>query len=173
MRPPDPADYASWSQVRARCRNYLQPYEPRWAEAILEPAHFDRRIARQAEEWHRGVAQAFLIFKNDDQLIGGMNINNICRGAAQYASLGYWIDEAEQGKALMSEALQLTISYCFDELRLHRINASTLVHNERSRKLLERGGFFEEGFAKHYLQINGQWQDHILYGLPIELRKKI
>jgi len=31
--------------------------------------------------------------------------------------------------------------------------------------LLKSLGFEEEGYAKKYLQINGAWQDHVLFGL--------
>jgi [ribosomal protein S5]-alanine N-acetyltransferase len=169
MRPPALRDFEQWAGVRGRCRDYLRPFEPLWSEDSLTRPHFMRRLERQSREWAIGHAHSFLIFTAAGQrLVGGMNINNICRGAAQYASLGYWIDEAEQGKGLMGEALGMTIRYAFQDLVLHRINASTLPHNARSRKLLLSAGFEEEGFAKNYLQINGLWQDHVLYGLPIE-----
>jgi ribosomal-protein-alanine N-acetyltransferase len=172
LRPPLTDDWPQWAEIRGRCRNYLQPFEPLWTTQTLTQKSFERRLARQSHEWAAAEAHAFLIFQNSDGcLIGGMNINNICRGAAQYASLGYWIDEAKQGQGLMFDAMALTIAYCFENLELHRINASTLPHNERSKSLLLKSGFSEEGFAKHYLQINGKWQDHILYGLPREFWK--
>jgi ribosomal-protein-alanine N-acetyltransferase len=37
--------------------------------------------------------------------------------------------------------------------------------NEPSRKLLARVGFREEGLAKRYLLINGEWSDHVLFAL--------
>jgi ribosomal-protein-alanine N-acetyltransferase len=173
LRPPLMSDWQQWAQMRRRCRDYLQPFEPLWTTQILTQKSFERRLERQSCEWDAGHAHVFLIFqKSDGCLVGGMNINNICRGAAQYASLGYWIDQAKQGQGFMREAMALTIQYCFENLELHRINASTLPHNERSKSLLLKSGFSEEGFAKHYLQINGQWQDHILYGLPREFWKK-
>ena len=55
--------------------------------------------------------------------------------------------------------------YAFATLRLHRIEASCLPHNEASTKLLERAGFTREGYARAYLRIDGLWQDHLLYGL--------
>lgn len=169
LRPPNINDHTQWAAIRKRCRDYLQPFEPLWTLETLKLESFERRIERQAHDWHMGRGNAFLIFKDNGQtLIGGMNINNICRGAAQYCTLGYWIDEAEQGKGYMREALDVTLEYCFKVLKLHRVNASTLGHNERSRHLLIKCGFEEEGFAKKYLQINGAWQDHILYGLPVE-----
>ncbi len=65
----------------------------------------------------------------------------------------------------MTEALQVAISYVFTELNMHRIMASYIPHNQRSGMLLKRLGFVVEGYARDYLMINGQWQDHILTSL--------
>ena len=66
---------------------------------------------------------------------------------------------------MMTQAARAVLSYAFTDLRLQRINAATLEHNNKSRKMLERLGFREEGFAKAYIQIAGIRQDHVLYGL--------
>lgn len=169
MRPARMEDWQQWHDVRGSNKDHIQPFEPTWADNALKEDFFERRTYRQAREWQRGSAHAFLIFKNEDEaLIGGMNINNICRGAAQFASLGYWVDQGHEGQGYMAEALALTIEYCFEEVGLHRINASCMPHNTRSHKTLEKAGFKEEGFAEKYIQIDGKWQDHILFGLPIE-----
>ena len=36
------------------------------------------------------------------------------------------------------------------------------------RRVLEKNGFREEGFAENYLQIDGNWRDHVLFGLTRE-----
>ena len=64
----------------------------------------------------------------------------------------------------MSEAAQLVCDFAFRQLRLHRVEASCLPHNEPSKALLQKLGFEEEGFAKAYLKINGKWEDHLLWG---------
>jgi len=169
LRPPAPEDWAQWAQVRGRNREFLKAYEPTWPEDCLSRGFFERRLQKQAQDWQQGAAHSFLIFKKSgEDLIGGVNINNVCRGAAQYATLGYWLDEKEQGQGYMAEALRLVIAYGFTDLRLHRFNAGCLPDNERSVKLLKKIGFVEEGFAEKFVQINGQWQDHRLFGLPIE-----
>jgi [ribosomal protein S5]-alanine N-acetyltransferase len=33
----------------------------------------------------------------------------------------------------------------------------------RSQRVLERNGFVRYGMAPNYLNINGRWQDHIMY----------
>lgn len=162
-------DWPQWAKVRGANKDRLKPYEPLWAERSLDEDFFQKRLARQLREWEQGHARPFLIFKNDHHnLIGGININHICRGAAQYASLGYWIDRGHEGQGFMREALDMTLHYCFTGMQLHRINAACLPENLRSHTLLKNAGFNEEGFAPRYLHINGKWRDHVLFGLCAE-----
>lgn len=166
VRPARPSDYPQWQTIREANKARLKPLEPRWAKDSLSEGYFERRLKRQAQDWRGDRAYCFVVAeRQSDELIGGMNLNHVCRGAAQCASLGYWIDEAREGQGFMSEAGRMVIEYSFNTLRLHRINAACLPENERSRKLLSKLGFAEEGFAKAYYQINGDWKDHILYGL--------
>jgi ribosomal-protein-alanine N-acetyltransferase len=79
--------------------------------------------------------------------------------------LGYSLAAVEQGKGYMTEALKVAINFVFTELNLHRIMAAYIPHNQRSGLLLKRLGFGVEGYARDYLMINDQWQDHILTSL--------
>lgn len=174
LRPPQVSDEGEWIAVRKRNKKFLKPYEPSWSRDALTPAFFQRRIVRQRRDWVNDRAYAFFIFKqppNKDErpkMIGGININNVCRGAAQFASLGYWLDEWHQGQGFMRAALRMIIYFSYEELKLNRLNASVLPDNESSQNLLRRVGFEEEGFAKAYIEIDGKWQDHILFGLVLQ-----
>jgi ribosomal-protein-alanine N-acetyltransferase len=75
------------------------------------------------------------------------------------------LDAAQQGQGLMTEALRGLVRYAFDDLRLHRMQASYMPENARSARVLERLGFAVEGYAKRYLFINGQFRDHVLTAL--------
>jgi ribosomal-protein-alanine N-acetyltransferase len=66
---------------------------------------------------------------------------------------------------MMSEALPLVLDFAFDRLRLHRVEAACLPSNEPSRAVLLRTGFGQEGYARRYLQIDGKWQDHLLFAI--------
>lgn len=166
LRPPRMNDAASWVSLRRDSRDHLTPFEPEWGHDHLSAEFFDRRRAAQLRDWTMGLSRSFLIFdRATAALIGGMNINNIARGAAQFGALGYWLGQSYQGLGYMTEAAHLTAQYAFGPLALERLNAATLPHNHRSMAMLKRIGFTEEGFAKAYLQINGQRQDHVLFGL--------
>lgn len=165
-RPVRASDYPEWQRVRSLNEQRLKPLEPKWAKDALTEDYFERRIQKQVRDWSEDRGYCFVIVdKASSQLIGGINLNHVSRGAAQCAWLGYWIDEAHEGQGYMAEAGRLIAEYAFDVLNLRRINAGCLPHNERSIALLLRLGFEEEGFAKKFFQINGVWQDHVLFGL--------
>ena len=100
--------------------------------------------------------------KSRTEILGTCNFSNIVHGVFQACHLGYSIAEKHQGQGLMSEIVHAGIQYMFNNIGLHRIMANYVPANNRSEKLLTRLGFEQEGLAKSYLKINGQWQDHIL-----------
>jgi ribosomal-protein-alanine N-acetyltransferase len=166
LRPPIDKDNASWRNVRRSNMAHLQPYEPQWPEGGLSDSFFRRRLRYQQKEWFNDRNYSLLVMKGDDDtIIGGMNINNVSRGAAQFASLGYWIDKDHVNQGYMGEVMALSLKFCFSFLKLERVNAATLVDNLPSQRVLTRAGFAEEGLAKGYIQINGLRADHKLYGL--------
>ncbi|WP_229683215.1 GNAT family N-acetyltransferase [Virgibacillus oceani] len=103
----------------------------------------------------------FGIFKNDDdRLVGTIDLFQVVRGSIQAAFIGYFLDEAHNGKGYTTEAVQLLVNYAFDTLKLHRIEAGVMPHNIGSIRVLEKSGFHKEGIAKKNVKINGKWEDH-------------
>jgi ribosomal-protein-alanine N-acetyltransferase len=175
LRPPEMRDYEAWTSLRERSRAFLTPWEPTWPGDDLTRAAFRRRLRRHAQEIERDESYPFMIFREaDNSLVGGLTLGQIKRGVAQAATLGYWMGLPYAGNGLMSRSVRAVTGFAFTVLRLHRIEAACLPHNEASIKLLERIGFKREGFARAYLRINGVWQDHLLYALletdPLPLR---
>lgn len=171
LRVGDPADWRAWREVRMASRDFLTPWEPSWAANGLTYDFFCGNLRRHWREWKSGTDYAFLVFSGNGQggehaqLIGSVALNDIQRGIAQKGTLGYWIGMPYAGQGLMTEAVGLVRDFAFTTLNLHRIEASCIPHNEPSKRLLERLGFEQEGFARSYLKINGHWEDHLLWGL--------
>ena len=171
LRLPQHGDYDSWYQVRRSSRDFLKPFEPRWSEADLARRVFAARVKRAREEAKQGTDFSLFIFRSDGErqvLVGGITLSNIRRRAAQFVTLGYWMGKQWAGQGIMTEAVGVTLPFVFDTLDLHRIHAAFLPGNMASRRVLEKNGFVEEGFAEKYLQIDGRWEDHVLFGLPKE-----
>jgi len=68
------------------------------------------------------------------------------------------------------------LGYAFESLEMHRVRATTDVHNERSWRLLERVGMRREAHLPRNTFVKGEWIDDYLYvmvadewpGLPTE-----
>jgi len=69
----------------------------------------------------------------------------------------------------MTRSVALLLPYAFDTLKLRRIHAACMPENEPSKKVLLKNKFVEEGFARDYLQINGEMRDHLLFGMTKDL----
>ena len=166
IRPPRRRDQRQWTELRRTSRDFLVPWEPRWPPDASTPAAFRRRFDRFCEDWHTTTGYAFFILRqSDDVLTGGITLSNVRRGVAQSGSIGYWTGEAYARNGYMAEAVALTLTFAFEKLDLHRVEAACLPHNTPSRKLLLKSGFREEGLARQYLCINGKWQDHITHAI--------
>ncbi|MFN3513019.1 MAG: GNAT family N-acetyltransferase [Phenylobacterium sp.] len=166
LRPPRATDYLEWRDLRARSRDFLQPWEPIWPADDLTRAAFRRRLAAYARDREAGTAYPFFVFRSrDEALTGGITLSNVRRGVAQMGAVGYWCGQpfARQGHTLA--AVRALTVFAFRTLALHRLEAACLPENAASRTLLNRAGFKEEGLAQAYLKINGVWRDHVLFGL--------
>lgn len=166
LRPPQSADHAPWANLRAESRAFLTPWEPVWPADDLSAASFRRRLQSYETEAAKDQAYHFLIFETRSQaLLGGLTLGDIKRGVSQTGTLGYWMGAGWAGRGTMTRAVRLAVTWGFEHLHLHRIEAACLLHNIASARLLENNGFKSEGTARAYLQINGQWQDHKLFAL--------
>lgn len=166
LRAPHRRDYAEWAALRQASRGFLQPWEPVWAPDELSLAAYSRRLAAWRNGRDLDQMYAFFVFReSDDALVGGITLNSVRRGVAQMGTVGYWSGQpyARQGHTLA--ALRALIGFAFGPLGLHRLEAACLPTNDASAALLLKAGFTEEGYAKAYLKINGDWRDHRLFGL--------
>jgi ribosomal-protein-alanine N-acetyltransferase len=164
LRVPRMADWSEWSRLRGESRAFLTPWEPLWPVDDLSRGAYRRRMRRYVREMRADIGYPFLIFRAADHvLIGGVTLTNIRRGVAQAANLGYWMGAAFAGQGYMTAALTALIPFAHGTLRLKRIEAACLPHNAASVRLLGKLGFAREGYAREYLCIAGEWQDHLLF----------
>ncbi len=158
------ADFIQWTTLREQSHDFLQPWEPCWAEDELTKSSFHRRVKFYQSEMRQGHSYCFLIFEAEsEQLVGGINMSQVRQGVTKSCSLGYWIGAPYQGQGYMTQSVALACEFAFDTLKLHRVEASCLLRNTASIKLLRKQGFHLEGLAREYLKINGCWEDHFLF----------
>lgn len=174
LRPPRAADGESWIAVRRASAEFLQPWEPLWPSDHLTRASWRRRLAWMREEMEADRARFWLLFLRErpsrapEEVVGGLSMTQIRRGASSSAQVGYWMGQTWAGRGLMTEAVRAAQAHAFGRLGLRRLEAACLPGNLPSQRLLRRVGFQQEGLARGYLEVNGRPEDHLLFSLLAE-----
>lgn len=164
LRLPQHSDFNAWTALRQDSRDFLVPWEPTWSADHLSRKAFTNRVYWAQRASRAGTAIPFFLERNvDGALLGAITIDNIRRGPAQMATIGYWIGAPHARQGYMAEAIEAVTRHAFTVLDLSRIEAACLPDNAASRAALERAGFKYEGVAQSFLQINGRWRTHVLY----------
>jgi ribosomal-protein-alanine N-acetyltransferase len=163
------ADVDELVRLRVRNRAFNTPFEPRRSEGFFTPAGQRAEIVRDRDEWAADRMYAFAILDRDtDRIHGRVGLANIVRGAWDNATIGYFVDEAVNGRGFATEAVGLALRFAFGPGRLHRVQAAVMPHNLRSARVLAKNGFRREGFAPRYLRLAGSWRDHDLFAITAE-----
>ena len=145
-----------------RNKEHLKPFEPQRDSSFYTYETQKELLLESYRQLMNGNGCDLGIYFNK-RLIGKIKVSNIVYGVFKSGIVGYSIDKEYEGKGFMREALKLVLKYSKDYLDLHRIEASVLVDNEKSKKVLINTGFEEVGINKKYLFINGKWSDHITF----------
>ena len=146
-----------------------RPFHRRWVTPPRDAKAFAAYCRRVRGEPYAGF---LLRRREDDALVGMVNVNEIVRGAFQSGYLGYWVGADFAGRGYMTEGLGLVIRHAFGPLGLHRLEANIQPGTAASRALVERLGFRHEGRSERYLKIGGRWRDHDRFALVREDRRR-
>ena len=98
------------------------------------------------------------------EIVGMITIFDISR-RHKSAEIGYWLGKKHWSGGIMTEAVRLTLDYCFRRLRLMRVVAPVLTPNVGSVKVLEKCGFVHEGTMRKRRYHRRQWFDVYLYAI--------
>jgi [ribosomal protein S5]-alanine N-acetyltransferase len=164
IRPLTLDDVPELARVLAANREYLAPWDPIRDDSFYTE-NGQRRIVADVL---RGSSSLPHVILADGELAGRVNLNNLVRGPFQSSSLGYWVSSSHAGKGVASQAVAQVLRLAFTGYDLHRVEAGTLLHNERSQRVLLKNGFERFGMAPRYLKIAGEWQDHYLFQITVE-----
>jgi [ribosomal protein S5]-alanine N-acetyltransferase len=148
-------------------KTFFTPFYPAWTDNFFTQDYWQLQVEVNLRGFRNGSSLRLCIFpkNNPNRVIGVINFSNFVRGVAQYCTVGYSLAQSYQGNGYMQEAMEAAIIYVFQHLYIHRIMANYMPHNRRSANLLKKLGFVVEGYARDYIMINGEWEDHILTSL--------
>lgn len=149
-------------------RQHFAPWDPSRPPEYYTEGFWTLELAASVEAFGAGRSLQLALLDRERPgggILGHCTFSNIIRGPFQACHLGYGLAQHAVGRGLMLEALSAAIKYVFEELKLHRIMANYMPTNVRSGKLLKKLDFVVEGYARDYLLLAGEWQDHILTSL--------
>ena len=174
LRPLRLRDAAAWSEVRLRNEQWLAPWEGRPPTSALQSwedrqstttwtlvTRLHRREARE------GRALPFAVTVQG-RFAGQVTVSSIVRGAFQSGSVGYWLDEREAGKGVVTTAVALVLDHCFGPVGLHRVEANVRPENAPSLRVVDKLGMRPEGLRERMLFIDEQWRDHLSFALTVD-----
>ena len=168
LRPLESGDAKAWREVRVRNAAWLKPWDATVPPGSHgRPASFRvlvRRLSRLARD---DAAMPFAVVV-DGAFVGQVTVNNIVRGSAQFASIGYWLDQRVAGRGIMPLAVAMVIDHCFMVAGLHRIEVCIRPENTNSLRVVEKLGIHEVGYAPRFLHIDGAWRDHRIFAITVE-----
>jgi [ribosomal protein S5]-alanine N-acetyltransferase len=163
-------DARDWVRLRLANEDRLTPWEPSapvpWRDRHT-PAAFRAMRRAGIRRARAGLSLPFAL-SVDGRLAGQVTVDNIVRGALRSGHLGYWVDGAVSGRGLATLAVALVCDHAFTAAGLHRLQADIRPENLPSQRLVERLGFRQEGVLRRYLDIDGDWRDHLSYALLAE-----
>jgi len=168
LRPLAYRDARAWRAVRRRNAAWLKPWDatvPPGADA--RPSSFRSLVWRLNRQARQGTTYPFAI-EVAGRFVGQVTVNNVVRGSAQFASVGYWLDRDYAGRGIMPCAVAMVIDHCFFSAGLHRVEIAIRPENSNSLRVVEKLGLREVGYAPKYLHIDGAWRDHRIYAVTVE-----
>ncbi len=168
LRPLSRHDGDDWREARRRNAAWLLPWDatvpPGGSTRPTSYASLVRRLNKQARA---GATMPFAV-DVDGTFAGQVTVNNIVRGSALFASVGYWLDQRFAGRGVMPRAVAMTIDHCFGAAGLHRVEIAIRPENSNSLRVVEKLRLHEVGYAPRFLHIDGEWRDHRIWAVTAE-----
>ncbi|WP_241157578.1 GNAT family protein [Schaalia sp. ZJ1691] len=168
IRPLIGREHARLDDVRRSDREWLGPWEatlPQGAPEIIPTiAQYQRASDRQQR---RGSLLVMGIFA-DDAIIGQYAVSNVVRGSMSQGLMGYWVLSDWAGRGVGSLGAAIVIDAVIGEAGLHRLEVCVRPENARSLALCRKLGLYEEGVRPRYMNIGGQWADHVAFSIDSE-----
>lgn len=167
IRLPENEDARLLKQFEEKNKNSLQRKSTQEEIMVSSLDDWNKRLTAWTDDYNKERAIRFLIFPKEStkHLLGLCTYTHIIRDPLYTSFLGYYTDYEFASIGLITEALQISITYMFHHVNLHRITATYQPSNHLTAQILKNLGFKVEGYAYDFLFSPTGWQDHIISSL--------
>lgn len=163
LRPLVQDDAAALCSAYTENRRHLEPWEPHRPDSFFTVEGQSERLEELLGQFSEGALVPWVLQATDGRIVGAVTLSGISMGPFCSAYLGYWVAADHQNRGLASAAVEEVCRVARDTVGLHRIEASTLIENTSSQRVLKKCGFDSIGIAPSYLHINGEWRDSCIF----------
>jgi len=137
-----------------------------WSRPAMTHLTQARRLVSIARAGYRtGESMSLGIELADTHALVGTCTLFAFHPSSRRAEIGYALAHAQWGRGYMNEALVRLVSYAFDDLDLHRLEADIDPANAASERTLLRLGFVREGHLRERWIVGDTISDSHVYGL--------
>lgn len=143
--------------------------DPRVADTTLNIPHpypdgaAKAWIATHPETWQTGTRVTYAVVdRESDNLIGAVSLALKPHSTGE---LGYWIGVPYWNSGYCTEAARALRDFGFDSLGLHRIEATHLVRNPASGRVMQKLGMQLEGVHRESVMKFDRFEDIAVYGI--------
>lgn len=144
--------------------------DPEVARHVLWEAHASIRQTRGyirylLRQYRAGQPGTFVIeLTAEKRVIGTIGLMWM-QAENRSAEIGYSLGRAYWNRGLMTEALNALLAFCFDTLRLNRVEAQYEVDNPASGAVMRHVGMRREGLLRQRMYNKGRYVDVELYAI--------
>ncbi|MGF1908355.1 GNAT family N-acetyltransferase [Vibrio kasasachensis] len=136
-----------------------------WCHEDFTLQEADRFVLATRLNWVKSEAYGFGIFRRgDDKLLGMVAINELYQ-TFNMASLGYWLADEFQHQGYARKAVLALCEFCFDVLKLTRLEIVCDPKNLTSQKLAIACGARFETLADNRFIFNTEPQQGAVYSI--------
>jgi RimJ/RimL family protein N-acetyltransferase len=96
-----------------------------------------------------------------------IGVVSICYRSAEHrqAEIGYTFKRRAHGHGYATEAAERMVTWCFDELKVHRVVGRIEARNIASERVLQRLGMRKEAHLIQNEWVKGEWNDEVVYAI--------
>lgn len=127
------------------------PDVQRWLGGIMIPKD-EKRQRQWVDNINGRCLKAKLVLtwcveeKETGNVIGRVDLGGFVRKSM--ADLSYYFNKEHWGRGYATEAVHAVVAFGFEQLQLHRIQATVMPENVASLRVLEKAGFSREGLLR-------------------------
>ena len=141
--------------------DYVGGFANVWPRSRQE---FEHHLERETD--HETEASYLIIPRDADEPLGIAGYwDPFTAKMFQGIELSYEVHPSARRKGIATQAACLLVNHLFNALPIERVQATTVVGNETSRRVLERAGMQQEGSYRRVTFLHGTYVDMNVYSI--------